>query len=124
MLTRKRRSEFDTRKILFRNIFEKEEKFKQEFYEVHQFSTKSFPKHIQYLIILSKSRKIVEQVLQNKDILEDTFSFLKRNRSEFSNFVSKQLNKIKNTNETQTFEIITGIITGLMVDSILHKIDI
>lgn len=124
MLTRKRRSEFDTRKILFRNIFEKEEKFKQEFYEVYQFNTKSFPKHIQYLIILSKSRKIVEKVLQNKDILEDTVLFLKRNKSEFSNFVSKQLNKIKNINDTQTSEIITGIITGLMVDSILHKIDI
>lgn len=124
MLTRKRRSEFDTRKILFRNIFEKEEKFKQEFYEVYQFNTKSLPKHIQYLIILSKSRKIVEKVLQNKDILEDTVLFLKRNKSEFSNFVSKQLNKIKNINDTQTSEIITGIITGLMVDSILHKIDI
>ena len=124
MLTRRKRSESDTRKILLRKIFDKNEIFKQDYYEINQLNTKNYPIQIQQLIILNKAKTITETVCQNKELLQEITSFLQRNKTEFSNFVKQQLLKIKNISDPLTSEIVTGIITGFIVDAVLQKSDI
>ena len=102
MLTRRKRSESDTRKILLRKIFDKNEIFKQEYYEINQINTKNYPIQIQQLIILNKAKTITEKACQNKELLQEITSFLQRNKTDFSNFVKQQLLKIKNISDPLT----------------------
>lgn len=124
MITRQKEFECTVRKNLFRTLFEQNETFKEEFYETNQLNIKNFPAHIQSIILLKKSKLIVEKLLRNEDILKNTKNFLMRNKSDLSDFAKQQLERIKDDSDKQTFDIITGIIRTFVIDTILRKLDI